>query len=66
MYTRMPEQSQSGLAPIGQAPEGVRRDADGAFIPADPQNVDWQAYRAWLAAGNTPAAPPRSAGAKAS
>ena len=30
------------------------RTADGAHVPADPLNVDWQAYQAWLAAGNTP------------
>jgi hypothetical protein len=33
---------------------GVVRDADAAFIPADAGNADWQAYQAWLAAGNTP------------
>jgi len=41
----------------------VKRDADAAFIPADPRNADYQAYQAWLAAGNTPSpapAPPAS------
>lgn len=42
--------------------DGIVRDCDNAFIPDDPLNVDWQAYQAWLTAGNTPAEPdtPRS------
>lgn len=42
------------------ATEYVLRLADQAQIPPDPENTDWQAYQAWLAAGNTPTpyAPP--------
>jgi len=32
----------------------VVRASDGAFIPADPDNKDFAAYQAWLAAGNAP------------
>ncbi len=46
------------------AQNGVLR-ADGAFIPADPANVDWQIYQAWLFAGNTPDAAQSSTEAKA-
>lgn len=33
---------------------GVIRVADQAGIPADADNLDWQAYQAWLAAGGVP------------
>ena len=35
----------------------IKRIADNAFIPFDPANTDYQAYLAWLEAGNTPLPP---------
>ncbi|HUO22689.1 MAG TPA: hypothetical protein VMU59_09265 [Caulobacteraceae bacterium] len=32
----------------------IKRRADDACIPMDPENTDYAAYLAWVAAGNTP------------
>lgn len=38
----------------GALATAVLRIADQAIIPADPRNRDYEAYLAWVAAGNTP------------
>jgi hypothetical protein len=45
---------------------GVVRDEDGAFVPNDPDNIDWQAYLVWCEEGNepTPYTPPPAAKTK--
>lgn len=35
-------------------PAIVKRTSDGAFIPTDERNADYQAYLEWLDAGNEP------------
>jgi hypothetical protein len=41
-------------------PNTIVRDEDGAFIPTDPDNIDYQEHLAWLDEGNepTPYTPP--------
>jgi hypothetical protein len=47
-------------------PNTIVRDEDGAFIPTDPDNIDYQDYLAWLDEGNEPNAyvPPPAAKAE--
>ena len=47
-------------------PNTIVRDVDGAFIPDDPANLDYQEFLRWYDAGNdpTPYTPPPAPGAQ--
>lgn len=47
MYQQLPDFN-------GQPAQAIKRVADGASIPFDPANTDYQAFLAWQAEGNTP------------
>lgn len=40
--------------PRGEPAQAIIRLEDDAFVPFDPDNIDYQKYLKWLDAGNTP------------
>jgi hypothetical protein len=48
MYKKSPDSFTFGTA------QSVIRTTDGAAIPFDPANTDYQEYLKWVEAGNTP------------
>lgn len=39
---------------LSDQPIAIKRLSDSAYIPFEPDNIDYQKYLEWLAEGNTP------------
>ena len=39
---------------FGNIANCIKRTTDGAFIPVNPDNTDYQAYLKWVSEGNQP------------
>ena len=50
MYKKIKDRSESIVENV------IQRKLDGAFIPFDPANRDYQEYLEWIEEGNTPEA----------
>jgi len=57
----MPQPYQLVVQLPGTEIQTVQRTSDGAFIPFDPANRDYQEYLAWLDEGNEPDPAPEPA-----
>ena len=56
MYKQTNKYDMATATVITNGGDNVIRIADGAYIPFDPANTDYQEYLEWIAAGNEPEA----------
>ena len=55
MYQQFNDTTVDGIAIVSS--QCVKRLSDGAFIPFDPANTDYQEYLNWVSQGNEPLPP---------